>query len=550
MRQLFALNSFRDVVANRDLRRVELAWAGASVAAWSYGIGLVVFAFERDGAYAVGLIGLIRWLLAAAAAPATGLLGDRYPRAWVMLGANVARAATMAAMALVALSDAPSLIVYALAVLVTVASTAFRPAQAALLPSLARSPRELTAANVVSSTIESVGVFVGPALGGLLLAATDVATVFFATAALYLLSSLFVAPLARRREQQAARRTRGAFSAEIAAGIRTISGEPRLRLLIGLFAAQTFVDGALGVLVVVLALDALDLGASGVGFLNAATGVGGLVGGVAAAALVGRRRLAGGFGLGIVLWGAPLVVIALRPSVLAALVLLGLVGLGNTLVDVAGDTLLQRSVDDEVLARVFSVFRSLMLVTTALGAIAAPLLIDALDTRGAFVVTGMLLPVLAALSWRRLAAIDADARAPTDALELLRAIPIFAPLAPPTLERLAAELEPQRVPAGATIFREGERGDRFYVIADGAVEIHVDTKAPPRLARGDFFGEIALLRDVPRTATVVASTDTELYALRRDEFLGAVTGHPDSAEAARAVVRARLETPRGGVALA
>ena len=78
----------------------------------------------------------------------------------------------------------------------------------------------------------------------------------------------------------------------------------------------------------------------------------------------------------------------------------------------------------------------------------------------------------------------------------------------------------------------------------------MDGRPSAPLGAGEFFGEIALLRDVPRTATVTAATETELYALERDDFLAAVGGHPDSSAAARAVVRARLETPRGGVALA
>lgn len=543
------LRTLREVFANPALRRIQLAWAGASIAAWSYGIALVVYAFEQDGAYGVGLIGLIRWLLAAGIAPVSGVLADRYPRAAVMIGANLTRTAAMAGMGIGAAASAPSAVVYVLAVVVTIASTAFRPAQSSLLPSLARTPQELAAANVSSSTIESVGIFAGPALGGLLLAGTSVGVVFFATAALYVVSAALLVPLVRRREKEREVRSRGGVGAEMLAGINAIASEPRLRLLIGLYAAQTFVDGALGVLIAVLALDLLDLGGGTVGFMNSALGIGGVLGAVAATALGARGRLAGDFGLGIVLWGIPIVAIGVWPNAATALILLGVVGLGNTVVDVSSDTLLQRSVPSDVLGRVFAVFRSLMFATTALGAITTPLLVSAFGGRAALICVGAVLPVLAVLSWRRLAEIDAEARVPARGIELLQAIPIFAPLPLPTLTRLAMQLERETARDGETIVRHGERGDRFYVVAAGRVEVDVGGRPRPPIEAGGFFGEIALLRDEPRTATVTAAPDVELFTLARDDFLAAVAGHPDSTAAAAAVVRARLEAPRAGVAL-
>lgn len=543
------LRAFGDVFANPALRRVQLAWAGASISAWSYGIALVVYAFQHDGAYGVGLIGLVRWLLAAAASPVSGLLADRYPRAAVMIGANLTRAAAMAGMALGAAASAPSGVVYILAVVVAIASTAFRPAQSSLLPSLARTPQELAAANVSSSTIESVGIFAGPALGGLLLAVTSVGTVFFATAALYVASAAVLVQLVRRREEREAR-ARAGVVAEMQAGVRTIARDPRLRLLLGMQVSQNFVDGALGVLIAVLALDLLDLGGGTVGFMNSALGIGGLAGAVAALVLATRGRLAADFGLGIVLWGLPIVAIGVWPNAAAALLLLGVVGLGNTIVDVSLDTLLQRSVALDVLGRVFAVFRSLMFATTALGAITTSFLVSAFGGRVALVCVGALLPVLALLSWRRLAEIDAEARVPARGIELLRAIQIFAPLPLPTLTRLAAQLERETARPGETIVRQGEAGERFYVLAGGRVEVDVGGRPAPPIEAGGFFGEIALLRDEPRTATVTAATEVELFALARDDFLAAVAGDPASTAAAAAVVRARLEAPRAGIALA
>jgi MFS family permease len=536
-----SLRAFARVFANRRLRRLQLAWAGSSVGGWAYVVALSVYAFREDGAFAVGALAFVRWLLAAAVAPFAGLLGDRYPRVRVMVLSDLGFAALLAAMAGLVAAGGPPLAVYALAVAASLAARPFRPAQAALLPSLARSPEELAASNVTASSIEAAGVFVGPALGGIVLAVANVEAAFLVTAALSLWSAAFVASVgeeARPAEPAEA----GGLVSEAAAGFRTILAEPRLRLLVGLFAAQTFVDGALGVLVVVFALDTLDLGPEGVGFLNSAAGIGGIAGAVLAAALVGRRRLAGDFGLGIVLWGLPLVVIGLWPEPAVALVALALVGAGNTIVDVAGDTLLQRAVPDDVLARAFAALDSLLLVTVGLGAIAAPVLIDVLGAREAAVIVGALLPILAALSWRSLAAIDRDAEPPPE-LELLRSLPLFAPLPPATLEYLARRVVRRRVHAGERIVRRGEPGEAFYVIAEGQVEVVFEGRKRA-LGPGEFFGEIALLRDVPRTASVIAKTDAELFELPRDEFVAAVTGHAEATAAADAIVGARLGTYR------
>jgi cyclic nucleotide-binding protein/MFS transporter len=328
------------------------------------------------------------------------------------------------------------------------------------------------------------------------------------------------------------------------AGFKAIAVERRLRVVIGLYAAQTVVAGALGVLVVVTALDLLDQGESGVGLLNAASGVGGVVGALVAFALIGRKRLASDFGLGIVLWGAPLAVIGAWPNTAVALVALGVLGLGNTLVDVAGLTLLQRTAPPAVIGRVFGVLEMLLVGTIGLGAALAPILIDWIGIRWALVVTGAFLPVLAAATWRKLLQIDAESEPPTEALQLLRPIPIFTPLPAPALERLASDLEPVEVSAGAEVIRQGDPGDRFYVIESGRFEVTLDGAPTGELGPGDFFGEIALLRNVPRTASVKAVTDGTVQALGRHEFLEAVAGHPPSARAADAVVGARLDAAR------
>jgi MFS family permease len=534
-----SLWAFGAVFTNTDLRRLQLAFAGSELGKWLYLIALAVFAYDQGGATAVGVVALVRTVPAAIGAPFLSLLGDRYERGRVMLVATLVRVLTMLAAAAVALVDAPALLVYVLVGVVTLASTAFRPAQAAALPSLARTPEELTAANLASSTIATLAGFIGPAAGGLLLAVMSVEAVFVLTAVIFLLSAFLVARVKAPAPKIPLPSGR-AIVGEVGAGFAVMSADRDLRLLMSLYCAQALVGGAFNVLVVVSAIELLDLGEAGVGWANAAFGVGGLLGAVVALALLARRRLASDFMFGIVLWGVPLALIGVWPEPAIALLLLGLVGVGETLVEVAGPTLLQRSVPDRVLARVFGALEALLITTIGIGGLVAPLLIELLGIRGALVVSGALLPVLAAIFWRRLTVLDRERPLAAGQLELLRGVPIFAPLAEATLEPLAAKLVPVSVPRGREIFSQGDGGDRFYVIAVGTVEVSIDGTVVSVLGPGGYFGEIALIRDVPRTAGVTAQSAVELYALERDDFIAAVTGHAPSAEAADSVIATRL----------
>jgi MFS family permease len=538
-------HAFRAVFANPGLRRIELAWAGSETGKWLYILALSIFAYNEGGATAVGIVALIRTVPAALGAPFMALLGDRYRRDRVMLGASLARVVAVGATAAVAASGTSALLVYLLAGFVTLTSTAFRPAQAAALPSLARTPDELTAANVASSTIATLSSFVGPAVGGLLFAVTSTEVVFLATAGVFLWSALLVARITLEKSSAAARSGEG-VARHVIAGFQTILSDPSLRVLMSLYTVQAFVGGAFNVFIVVLALQSLDLGESGVGLLNAAFGVGGFLGAAVSLALLARRRLASDFMLGVVLWGVPLMVIGLWPNLVAALVLLGLVGVGETLVEVAGPTLLQRSVPDAVLARVFGALESLLVTTIGLGGLIAPLVIHLLGLRVGLVASGALLPVVAALFWRRLLAIDRGHARPERELDLLHRVSIFSPLPESTLEQVASQLERIRLPAGHDVFRQGDSGDHFYIVAEGDVEVMVDGRSVGALGPGEHFGEIALLRDIPRTASVTTRSEVELYALARDDFIAAVTGHAPSLDAADAVIAARLGSLRPG----
>jgi MFS family permease len=536
-----SLGALRGVFANRQIRNVQLAFAGAVTATYGYSIAIAVYAYQHDGVTAVGVLGFARLATAAAIAPLAASLADRHRRERVMLASDLARFALVGTAAVVAALHWPALVVYALAIAATVAGTVFRPAEAALLPTIARSPDELTAANVSSSTIDSVGSFVGPALGAFLLAFQGPAVVFALTAAAYAWSASFVARVEAPRPGPAV----GAASEEeeghgLLAGLRAIRHEPRLRLLIGLYGAQTLVAGALAVLVVVTALQLLDLGSAGVGLLEAVSGVGSIVGAGVMLALIGRRRLGRDLALGIFLWGAPLVLVGLLTNTAVAVVAWFLLGIGNTLVDIAAITLLQRAVQPAIAARVFGVLESMLVAGLAFGALFAPVLVHTIGARAALIATGALLPILALLTWGKLRTVDAGARVDPDVIAALQAVPFLAPLPLHTLEYLGGRVSPVKLAGGEVLFRRGDGGDRFYLLREGAIEIDLESTVKEERAPA-YVGEIALLRDVPRTATVRAVEACGLLAVDRDDFLSAVVKHSASRGIAQDVVATRID---------
>lgn len=540
------LKSISDALGTADLRRLQLAWTASSIGGWVFFIALAVYAYDAGGTIAVGIAAFARMVPAGLAAPLAGLLADRYSRRDVLLAATAGRSSVVAAVAVAVTVAAPLALVLTLGALFTVVATAHKPAQGALLPSLAVTPRQLAASNAVWSAVDNGGFLVGSLLGGVLIAAASVEAAFAVTAILFALATLPMAriprdPVPDYRAARAASAEAGPF-AQVMGGFRTVAHDQRLRLVVALLAASTLVEGAVDVLVVVIAIQLLDLGGGGVGWLNSAWGIGGLVGGAAAIALLGRRRLAWGLALGALLVGLSLVLIAALPEAWMALLMLFVLGVGYALIEVAGLTLLQWLTSDEVLARAFAVVESTYWLTTGIGAVLAAPLVALLGLRGALVVLGVCLPLLVALRWAGLARLEATVAVPQRAFAVLRGLPAFAPLPLATLEALSRRLAKLDVGAGDIVIREGQRGSRFYVIADGLFEVTCAKGSFPSLSHGEFFGEIALLRDIPHTTTVRARTAGLLYTLDRESFVAAVSGHSYSATAVEQVIDARLGT--------
>jgi hypothetical protein len=376
-------------------------------------------------------------------------------------------------------------------------------------------------------------------IAGVFVSLADVAAVFVLGASALVVGAVLLARVKVESRVGLARESDGrSVRRMVTDGFRTVVRTRSARLVVGLIVAQTFVRGCLNVLIVVAAFQVFDGGAAQVGYLTAAIGAGGLIGAIGAMTLRGGR-LAVPFGLSLVFWGVPITLMAVRPYFGAAVILLAIVGAANSVEDVAVFTLIQRLVPNHMLTRVLGLVWGLAMGGVAVGSIAAPVVVRAIGPRPAFVFVGSILPLLALLAYRKLVEIDRTV-APAPELELIDRVPLFAPLSIATKEQVAANLLPVSVSAGEVVIQAGDVGDRFYIVRDG--ELDIDAGGRHTTAHeADYFGEIALLRDVPRTATVKAAVDSKLYALRRDDFLSAVTGHSAARAAGEAIAETRLK---------
>jgi predicted MFS family arabinose efflux permease len=526
------------VLTNAPLRRLQFSTAATSLGKWIFAVTLSVYAFRKDGTIAIGLVALIQSIPATIAAPMLGLAGDHFPRQRVLLITNALRAVVLAAVALAALENSSIAVVFALAALFSTISTANQPARAALIPALARTPREVSAATAVIGTVDTASFLIGAGAGGVLLAATSVQFTVALCSLAYLAATALI--LAIPVDQRPMRPRAEHPLRKLAAGFHTVLGDHRLREMVGTLAVHSTIDGLTNVLVVVTAISLLHLGTAGVGYLNIAYGAGGLIGSTLAIALLGRSSLTAALVTGGLALGVPLIALGLAPHVAIGLVAWGAGGFGFVLVKVSGLTLVQRLSGDRVLARVLGVLETTFVATLGIGAILAPALVSLLGLRGALIATGTVLPAVTVLRWSALRRLELGAPVPQREFELLRGCPVFAPLPLATTEALARHVVSVDVPADVNIITQGEEGDRFYVIASGSVEVIKDGVVVNHEGPGEAFGEIALLRSVPRTATVRSLAPTQLIALDREPFLTSVTGHADSHEAADDVVERHL----------
>jgi MFS family permease len=529
--------ALRSALANRDLARLLGSFAASALGTWAFMIVLSLYAYAQGGASAVGLAVLVRMAPSILAAPYASVLADRHSRRFVLMVGGVLRALLAAAAALAVSADAPFAVVLALAALLNIASTAHKPAQAALIPQLARTPLELAAANVCWSTIDSVAFVGGSLLVGVLVAVSSLEVAFAALGVSFLATALFAQLLPRDQppppmEEHA--------TEELMRGFRTVGQHPELRMVVGIFTVDAFVQSMMDVLIIIAALELLDIGQAGAGWLNACWGAGGIAGAAVATALLGRDRLAWGLFAGCVLAGLPFALIGIIVGPGAAVVCMVVLGIGFALCEIATLTLTQRLAAGDVLGRVYGVEETLFVAATALGGLAGALLVGPLGIRWAIVLTGLALPTVAVVLRARLSALEAGAEVDEAAFGLLRRTSLFAVLPVSVIENLAVRAQRGAFNPGEAIVAQGDEANAFYVIEDGTVAVDVDGARRREEGPGEYFGEIALLRGGTRTATVRALTPVTVVALERDDFLEGVGSQARSTREAEAVVAERL----------
>jgi len=533
----------RRVLANPSLRRVLFAYLAFHIAEFATWVTILLYAYQQTGPASVGVVALIQLVPAALVATPAAALGDRYPRERVLAAGYLVQAIAMLATAAAMASAVPVAVVYVVAAVAASSLVVTRPTQSALLPALSRTPDELTAANGAAGIVEGIGVLIGPLIAALILTTSTEAVVFVVAGGVLVLAAAAAVGLRpsgglaalREHDRAAVAGLPGtaaearAEDASFLAGLRTVAEDRDARLIVGLLTARTLMIGCADVLFVLIALELLHTGDPGAGVLNAALGAGTIVGGALTFALIGREGLALVAASGALVWGVAVILVGATAAPLLAPLLVVVGGAGLALVDVACRTLLQRSVRDDVLTRVFGLQEGLAMGALAAGSVLVSVLAAVVGLVPSIGIVALILPAVVVVSWTRITALDRRSVVPRRAIDLLRGTSLFGPLPGPQLEAVARRGSWHIEPSGTVLIRQGDPGDRYYVLASGSVRVERDGRTLRSLdTPGDGFGEIALLRDVPRTATVTTTSEVALFAIDRAPFLIALTGHPDA----------------------
>lgn len=516
----------RPLASGGPARRVLVGYQLYGLVEMAIWVAILLWAYDEGGAELAGLVAVVQLLPAAVLTPPLASLGDRISRGTALALAQLGVTLTTALTAVLLLADAHAGLVVAASTTATVALAVVRPLHFAVLPQLARRPDDLVSANALSSISDGVSIFVGPVLAGLGAEVAGPELVFVVATGVAGMAALLCV-----RTGVPAPEIRSASAAGLLAvfrGLGPLARDRAVLMLLVVLVTKSLVDGAHDVLGVSLAVDGMGLGSSEAGLIVGALGLGGLVGGAVAATAARRPRLLPVLLASGIAQGVGLVLVALLVTLAPVLAVLAIAGLGGTVLMVTGRTLLQRTSDPQNMARVFAVQEGTSLLGLAGGAAMAPLLIELLSPYGAFVPLGLGTAGLTVLCVLFVRDLDRRAVYPVETIELLRSVRFLGVLPAVDLERLARTATWLDVAADEDVVREGEQGDRFYVVAAGELRVSVGGAVRPHhLVRGDGFGEIALLRSVPRTATVSAVTDARLVAIDSADFLAAVTGSRD-----------------------
>jgi MFS family permease len=540
-----SLGALRAVHAQPALRSLQIAWGGSFAGEVIAAVAFGVIAYRAAGPSGVAFLVGVQMLPAAVLAPLLIAAARRLDRERLVVGVDAARALLAAAGAALSEANAPHEVLFAVAAALTLGTVVSNPPRRALVPLLVRDAPELTAAAAAASVVQAIAQTAGPLLAAVLFAVTHAWVVLAAAALLFAVAALAEARLPATADVAVRPEVDERTLRSIARGWHAVRAEAQLSLVTALFAAKNLGRGAFNVLIVLVPLALLHLGSAGVGWLTAVAGVGGVLGGLAATGLVGRHRLIPGMTLGLVLWGLPFLAIGALADAPAAVVALLVLGAGNALTDVAGYTLIGRSARDDVLAGVYAVHEAVRAIAITVGSATIAAVAELAGTRPALVVAGAALTVTASIGVL-FRARETAVEPRLDDLRTIRSNPLFGWLAPVAIARLAARLRPVELAAGATLLRQGEAGDTAYLLASGELVAEQNGREIGRLSAGAIVGEIALLRDAPRMASVHAVTPCRLLAIERDEFIAAATGNAGARDEGKRLVERRLAEASSG----
>lgn len=535
-----AMHAYRRVFSNPALARLLAGEFVSAIGDWLYLVALLVVVFQRSESMALlGVVGAARVVPYVVLSVPAGIIVDRYDRRLILIVTDIARGAVMLVLAVLVTIEAPLAFIVAMTLLAASFSTFFGPAIGAFLPTLARDESELGPANSAWASLDNLGFVIGPALGGLLIAAGGLTLAFLINALTFAVVAVVLWRLPSSTGVTARGGTLPSSEGQDASGRDAPGVRDALRGLIRPLAGLTlvngvggFVFGGVSVLTVVIAVDVLRQGEAATGYLNAAIGVGGLLGAAGSAALVVRGGLTAPLVAGGIVLAAGLAVLGLSDTLGLALIAMAVASAGSLLVDVVSTTLFQRTVPDALRGRALGAMNTVAIGLYAAGSLLVPIAAGAVGVLPALIGCAIAVAVgvgagalLVTTSGISLPALD-PARA-----TLLR-VPAFAGLPATRLEDAARRAAIQPTPPGEVVLRQGDPADRFYVIVSGEYVVTqqpAPSAAPVELARlgeADAFGEIGLISGVPRTATVTSATDGVLLALDATTFADLVAAAP------------------------
>ena len=515
---------YRDALRSRDLRLLVTSTVIDGIGSWAYATVLIVYVFERTGSTTwIALLTASRWVPALLLASYGGVLADRYERTRVIIVSALLQFCATAGIAVVVATDAPLWLLVALSSLSAVMGAPYRPAAGALTPEVVPES-DLTAANGLFSTLESLVVVVGPGVGGVLVALDAPVVAIGLDAGTFLIAAFLASLLRVRSRGDASEHGESAFKA-FSDGLKALHSNRTATVLVLFCALDSGIYGAATVLYVGMS-DQLGSGADGYGYLLAGSALGGVISAGVASRLSASRRLAPVILVGIAVQAVPYALAAFVHTPPLGFLLMVISGMGMIIVDVLAVTALQRDMPRGLLGRVLSLLDVAVLLATLAASFVFAIILNAIDLHASLYVLGFGFPAVALLGIRPMLRADRNAVALLREIEprvaVLKELDLLTKASQSVLERLARAIEIVELPGGSDVVREGEPADALWIIVDGEVTVTVDGAYVRTMGPQTYFGEIGLLRGIPRTATVRTAQPSVLWRLAGDEFLDAV----------------------------